>query len=149
MSANYASGTMGYDLTFELNEFGNPRIRSEIETVKDVLLTVLFTRKGEIPSLPTVGIGLEDFLYEAFDEIDEDALKQDIVEQCEMMQMYFSRSAIQIKKLTYKDKPLLMIQINGTETYPSSYLHDNIGVSDQYNIGISFDETNNLVYAIS
>ena len=65
------------------------------------------------------------------------------------MHQYFTNSAVQVKKLLYKGKPFLMIQINGTESYPSDYLHDNMGVSDQYNIGLTFDEMNNLVYSIN
>ena len=42
MAANYAITSIGYDTTFELNEFNEPRIRSEIETLKDVLKPDLF-----------------------------------------------------------------------------------------------------------
>lgn len=34
MSAVYAETSIGYDGTFELNEFNQPKISSEIETIK-------------------------------------------------------------------------------------------------------------------
>ena len=34
----YNNLTVGYDTTFELNEFNEPRLRSEIEVIKDVFL---------------------------------------------------------------------------------------------------------------
>lgn len=148
MSANYANGTIGYDLTFELNEFGQPRIRSEIETVKDVLMTVLFLKPGDYPSIPELGIGVDGFLYTEYDRINCDDLKRSIIEQCAMLHAYIENSAIQVQKLVYKGKPSLVIRVNGTERYPSSYLHDNIGVSDQYNIGITYDEMNQMIYNV-
>ena len=68
--ANYAIGSIGYDTTFELNEFNEPKLRSEMETLKNVLLFVLFTKPGQYPSLPTVGLNIGSSLYEFYDEIE-------------------------------------------------------------------------------
>ena len=77
--ANYAIGSIGYDTTFELNEFNEPKLRSEMETLKNVLLFVLFTKPGQYPSLPTVGLNIGSSLYEFYDEIDVDDIKTQII----------------------------------------------------------------------
>lgn len=149
MAANYAIGTIGYDTTFELNEFNEPRIRSEIETVKDVLLFVLFAKPGQYPSLPQIGMDVGSDLYEFYDELDIDDFKSQLIEQCDMLGMYISSGNINIQKLIYKDKPSMIIDVQGTETFPPGYKHDQIGDSDRYMIGITYDELNNMIYSVN
>ena len=69
MAANYETSSIGCDVTFELNEFNNPRIKSEIETLKDIILFILFSRPGQYPSLPQIGLNIRDYLYDFYDEI--------------------------------------------------------------------------------
>ena len=54
--------SIGYDGTFELNEFNEPKLASEIEVVKNIILTVLFFKPGQYPSLPTIG-GLSAYIF--------------------------------------------------------------------------------------
>lgn len=149
MAANYDEVGAGYDLTFELNEFNEPRIRSEIETIKDALLFILFSKPGSYPSIPQLGMNIEDRLYSFYDEIDEEDLITEITEQCELLGAYLNGGTIAIQKIRYKDKPSLMIHIEGTETFPPGYKHDEIGGSDRYLIGITYDEMNEMIYSVN
>lgn len=149
MAANYAAGSIGFDTTFELNEFNEPRLRSEIETLKDVLLFILFSKPGQYPSLPTIGLDIGSLLYEFYDDIDEDKLKNDLVEQCSILNQYINNGSIIVKKIRYKNKPSLIIHIEGNEKFPSNYKHDNVGDSNQYTIGISFNEINQMIYNVN
>lgn len=149
MAANYAIGTAGYDTTFELNEFNEPRICSEIETIKNVLLFVLFSKPGAYPSLPQIGLNINDLLYSFYDELDVDDLKAKISEQCSMLGTYIARSNIQIKKTMYQNRPSLMIQVLGKETFPPKYKADKVGNSKRFLIGITYDELNRMIYNIN
>lgn len=149
MSANYAYGSIGYDTTFELNEFGLPRIRSELETVKDTLLTVLFLKPGQYPSLPNIGLAIDSYLYEHYDELDVEKLKTDIIEQCEALNPYIRNASILVRKLNYLNQPSLIIQVRGRETFPEGYLHDNLNNTDQYNIGITYDDLHHMIYNVN
>lgn len=137
---------IGYDTTFEMNDFGEPRIRGEIETVKDLLMFILLTKPSQYPSLPTVGIDLEDRLYNFYDEFDENDLIEDICSQCEVLRKYFSDGTIGIKKYKYKNKPSLLIIIYGRETFPQGYHVNHADSTDKYLIGLTFDEMNQLIY---
>lgn len=139
----------GFDTTLEINEFNEPRIRSDIETVKDVLLFILFTKPGQYPSLPTLGMDIESLLYSYYDEIDEDQMVQDICNQCSALNVYFNQGMIAIKKAIYNDHPSLLINVDGTETYPTGYMKDSVDIADRYLIGITFDEMNQMVTNIS
>lgn len=136
---------IGYDFTFELNEFNQPRIRSEIELLKNAILFILFAKKGQYPSLPTLGLDIRKKLYSHYDDLDVDELKQEIINQCSILGNFFDNGIIDITKTLYQQKPTLIILISGKETFPDGYLKDNVGSSGKYLIGITLDELNKLV----
>lgn len=146
---NYLNTNIGYDTTFELNEFNEPRIRSEIETIKDVILFILFSKPGQYPSLPHIGLDIQSMLYSFYDDLTESDLKYKIGEQCKAMGVYLSDGTINIRKTKYRGKPSLLINIEGTELYPDGYMKDNTTNSDRYLIGITFDELNQMIYNIN
>ena len=149
MPANYALGTIGYDTTFELNEFNEPKIRSEMETLKNVIMFILFAKPGQYPSLPQIGMDIQNVLYSFYDELDVEELKQKLIEQCSMLGGYLNQGTVDIRKTKYKSQPSLMIHIQGTETYPDGYKKDMVGNSEKYLIGITYDEMNNMIYNIN
>jgi hypothetical protein len=143
------SERIGYDTTFELNEFGQPKLRSEIEVVKNTILYVLFSKPGQYPSIPQIGLDIESILYSFFDELDEDTLVTKICEQCEALGVYFNSGSVAVKKQMYRNKPSLLIHIEGTESYPSGYLNNSYNNSDKYLIGITLNDLNQMIYNIN
>lgn len=141
-----ANTLSGYDLTFELNEFHNPKIRSEIEMIKNVILFILFSKPGQYPSLPTLGLNIEEKLYSFYDELDPDELKNDLIDQCKILKFYFNNSMIGIRKYIYQDKPSLIIHIEGKETFPSGYMRDGRKDATKYLIGITLNDLNKMIY---
>lgn len=146
MAANYTNASIGWDTTFELNEFGEPRIRSDMETLKNVLLFILFAKPGQYPSLPQIGMDIETTLFNYYDEIDEVEIGNQLLEQCNMLGAYITNGTITIKKTKYKNHPSLLIGIDAKETYPSTYKRDNSTTASKYLIGVTFDDLNNLIY---
>lgn len=141
---------MGYDTTFEINEFGDHRIRSEIEVVKDIFLFILFTKPGQYPSIPFLGYDIETKLYSYYDEFTENDIIEGVCAQCEALREYFDKGIIAIKKTMYKKQhPALLINIAGTESYPKGYMKDSVDIANKYLIGITFNEMNKMVYDIS
>lgn len=149
MGANYDETGIGYDTTFELNEFNEPRIRSEIETLKDVVLFILFSKPGSYPSLPEIGLNIEDYLYSFYDELDVNELKDKLKEQCSILAPYMTGGAIAIQKTKYNGQPSLIINIEGNETFPPGYKKDQIGNSKRYLIGLTYDDMQNLIYNVN
>lgn len=141
--------TIGYDGTFELNDFKETKISSEIEVVKNVVLTILFSKPGQYPSLPTIGLDIQSLLYSFYDELDTESLKQNLIEQCEALGVYFNNGSIAIKKMIYQNHPALLININGTKTYPNGYKTDSADSKNEYLIGITFNELNKMIYNIN
>lgn len=139
--------SLGYDVTFSLDAFGKPKIRSEIELIKNTVLFVLFSKPGQYPSLPNIGLDIGSLLYSFYDEIDNNDLKSKIASQCNALGFYFDNGNIDVRKTIYRGKPSLMIHIEGNETLPSGYnSKDN---SNKYLIGITFNELDKMIYNIS
>ena len=139
---------LGYDISFSLDNFGKPRIISEIELIKNIVLFILFSKPGQYPSLPNIGLNIQSYLYSFYDEIDSNGLRDQIISQCNALGAYFDRGVINIVKTLYRNKPSLMIHIEGTSTFPQNYNIDDDS-SKKYLIGITYDELNQMIYNIS
>jgi len=146
--ANYSQSGVGYDLTFELNEFEEPKLRSEIETLKDALLFVLFTKPGQYPSLPQIGMNIQNELYSNYDKLDTDDIKNRIIDQCHALGQYLDAGTIAIRKTKYKNIPSLLIYVEGTATFPPSYKSSS-AIPSKYYIGLTYDDMKNMIYNIN
>ena len=136
----YSNNTIGYDLTFGANDFNEPKLTSEIETLRNVLLFVLFARPGQYPSLPSIGMDIEQYLYSFYDELDAEDIKAQIIAQCGMLNQYINDETIHIRKELYKGQPSLLIDVNGTVSYPRGYKWDRRKQYPGFQIGITLDE---------
>lgn len=140
--------SLGYDAEFTLNEFNQPKLTSEIELKKNVLIFVLFSRKGQYPSLPLIGMNIEEELYSHYDEIDVGNLQNEIINQCSALGVSFQTGEIQIKKQMYRNQPSLLIGVYGRESYPEGYMRDSINQGDSYLIGITYDDMKQMIYDV-
>jgi len=144
--------TLGYDTTFELDDFSKPRLRGESELVKNVVLFILFTKPGQYPSLPHIGLDIQNRLHSFYDELREEDLKSEIISQCSALGVYFKNGAVDIRKAKYRGKPSLMIHISTTtdNTTIRDYSEALTESSQRtFQIGITFDELNQMIYNIS
>lgn len=138
---------IGYDTTFELNEFREPKIKSEIEVVKDIILFILFSKEGQYPSLPKIGLNIRSYLYSFYDDLNVMELKSELIHQCEALGCYFDMNMINIRKKRYNNQPSLLINVYGTEKYPNGYMKDHIR-NNGYLIGITYDELKRMIYDV-
>lgn len=140
---------IGYDLTHEVNEFNEPKLLSDIEIIKNAVIFILMATPGQYPSLPTIGLGLEDFLYEFYDELDTGLLEEQIISQCKILGVYFNRGNISIKKLKYNGVPSMLIYISGNSSYPRSYKTDRLDKDNEFMIGVTYDQFKNIMISIN
>ena len=140
----------GRDTTFELDKFSRPRLRDPAELIKNVVLFILFSKPGQYPSIPTIGLDIHSLLYSFYDELDEEELKRNITGQCQFLGIYFDNGTINIRKTIYRDKPSLLIHIEmGTEN-STQYYTDTIETMDAagFQIGITLDELDRMIYNV-
>lgn len=145
----FDSVTVGYDPCFELNEFNEPRLKSEIEMIKDIVLFVCLSSVGQYPSLPYIGLDLQSILYSHFDEISENDIKEKLISQCQALNRPIKDGTVSVKKTVYKGVNSLLIHIEGTESYPPGYKRDTNSDTTAYLIGITLDELKKLIYNVN
>ena len=133
--------TIGLDATFELNEFSQPRLTTQLELAKNILLFILFSRPGEIPSLPNIGLDIESMLYSHYDDIDPNNLKIQILDQCAGLTSFFNDNMIIIRKIIYRNQPSLLIDVQMDQEY-SARTHNMI---NSFLIGLTFDELGDMI----
>jgi hypothetical protein len=142
---------IGRDCTFEIDDFGKPRLRDEAELVKNLVITVLFTRPGNIPSLPHIGLDIHNLLYSFYDEISEDDLENQITTQCQALSPYFRNGSVIIRKMKYKGNPTLLINVstssNDTSMRPYMSSRNLDKKNSTFFIGVSIDELNKMLYS--
>lgn len=143
LDANIAK--VGYDATFTLDAFGKPKVIEEIDVVKNTILYVLFSKPGQYPSIPDIGLDISNMLYAFYDDIDEDELKQEIISQCGALGIFFEKGNIQIRKIKYHNQPSLMIHIEGERSSQNYHEKD----LRKYQIGITFNELQEMIYNVA
>ena len=91
---------MSVDPAFGINNFGKPKMYNETQTVANNILAMLFGKPGSIPSMPELGLYIQGQLFEFFDDINTDSLKNSLVEQCRYFDTYVQSEEFDIIKNT-------------------------------------------------
>lgn len=134
---------VGQDALFELDEFSRPKLISPSEMIKNIIMFILFSKPGSYPSLPEIGLDIQSYLYEFYDSLNVNELKQNIIDQCSLLEFYFNNNNINIIK--YKNNGVPSLKINMDYVINTS----NGNQSKSFHIGISYDELKNIIYTIT
>lgn len=144
-----SQSTVGNDATFELDQFGKPRLCSEAETIKNAVMFILFSKPGCYPSIPKLGMNIRELLYSYYDEIDEQELEARLTEQCSALSGYFDVGSLAIRKLVYRNMPSLLIYIKLDSVDDPRVISPGGKTSNGFYIGLSVDELNELLVNIT
>ena len=129
---------LGYDTLLEVDNFNKPKVISSFELMVDAIITLLFMKPGQFPSIPDLGIDIESYLHEYADDRNiPSTIENKLNDQCNRLQ-YTGLSFNCYIDTTSDGIPCLVLKISGTEnlTY---------GVqSNTVYVGISYDKLNEL-----
>lgn len=68
------------DFAFRANPItGDVSIKKDVEAVKQSVLNILLTNRGEKPFEPTFGSGIRSYLFENVDGVTETLIREDII----------------------------------------------------------------------
>ena len=98
------------ELTLEINSFDKPKELSSVGAWSQLLLNLMFTRPGTYPSMPELGIGIEDFQYEFLDSA-IDQLTTAITTQQQTYLPDIPLSGVQVSRIEKGGQPILIIQL--------------------------------------
>ena len=130
---------LGYDAVLEVDDYGKPKIISTFEMAINAILTLLFMKPGQFPSIPDLGIDINSYLFEYSDDPKlPRIIESKLNDQCNRLQYTGLTFECYIDKKTVPGVDALIIKITGTETLAKG------APGDIVYIGISYDKLNNL-----
>lgn len=127
---------MSVDPTYGVNSFNKGKVLSESETYVNNLLAVLLGKPGFYPSIPYLGMDIQQELYKFEDEIDTDKIKAAVVSQCSDFLPLVENGDFDVVATTYKERSMLIFLL------PVVIKNDNIAIA----VGVTLNERGQLVY---
>lgn len=130
--------TLGYDVLMDTDSTYKPKVISTFEMCVNTILTLLYMKPGQYPSIPELGIDIESYLHEYADDPNiPSEIKNKLIDQCNRIEV----TGIQID--CYIDQTddgtnALVIKITGTDKLGYGSPSSNVI------IGISYDKLNRL-----
>lgn len=130
--------SLNYDVALDFDSMYKPRVLSSFELGMNTIMTLLFMKPGQYPSIPELGIDIESYLFEYADDprvVSE--IREKLADQCNRLEISGIDIDIRMER-TSEDLHALVIEITGTER---------LGFGNQSNhviIGISYDKMNRL-----
>ena len=104
--------------TFAVNDYQQPKYMSQMESYVSDILMILFGKPGFYPSLPTLGMDINQYLYMFEDEISTEAIKSELVNQCDEFLPEVNSGDFDVVATTWKDHLMLIFvlpMINDTK----------------------------------
>jgi len=130
--------SLGYDVLFDVDSSNKPKVISTFQLCINSILTLLFAKPGNFPSIPELGIDVEQYLLDYADNSRIPAeIKNKLVDQCNKLQII----GIDIEVFVDIDQSgnnVLVLKITGTDKL--TYGSDNNRVF----IGITYDNLNRI-----
>lgn len=98
----------GRDPTFTINSFEEPLIYTADETIVRNILLILFGRPGFYPSIPYLGMHIQDYLYKLEDDMDTGKIKSMLATQCTDFLPYIQSGELDVYITHYNNNPWLV-----------------------------------------
>ena len=129
---------LGYDALLDVDAYNKPRIASSFELCINSILTLLFMKPGQFPSIPDLGIDITQYLHEYSDDPKiTKVIENQINEQCNRLQ-YTGIECECFMDKTIEGFDALVIKITGTERMARGTKGNVVY------LGISYDKLNQL-----
>ena len=129
---------LGYDVLLDVDAYNKPRIASSFELCINSILTLLFMKPGQFPSIPDLGIDITQYLHEYSDDPKiTKVIENQINEQCNRLQ-YTGIECECFMDKTIEGFDALVIKITGTERMARGTKGNVVY------LGISYDKLNQL-----
>ena len=124
------------ELTLGLNSFNTPKELSGVEAWIQLIINLMFIRKGQYPSNPKIGIGIQDYDYNFVDDAIA-SLQADLKYQTETFIPEVPIESIQVTSTTVERQNVLVIII--TLRYKNELVTSVVATAENSNHNIEFE----------
>lgn len=97
--------------TFGLDDFQRPKVLKDWDALATVILLILFGKPGFYPSIPNLGMNIQQYANTRIDEIDTDQLKLQLAYQCSLLKDDIVDGGISFDKVLIDNKMMFAIKI--------------------------------------
>lgn len=132
---------MAVDPQFGANVYNKAKVLNESQTIVNNILTLLFGKPGFYPSIPTLGMNIQQYLYSFEDDFDVNFLKSQLAAQCKDFIDQIADGTFDIVKSSYNGQPLLIFVVPTIITNTESNLLLGVTVNEkgEYRFNFTFD----------
>lgn len=102
------------EITFTQDIYNKPKLLGEKDTLVQTILQALFLVPGNLPSMPDVGVNIEQYLYKSVDIIDESKIASDIEYSCGRMLGETQLSDVKFTTMETPEGPVFILSLNVT-----------------------------------
>ena len=128
----------GVDPKFGVNAFERGDFCNESQTVANNFLALLFGKPGFFPSMPELGIYVQSYIYQHFDEIDTESIKSKIITQCDDLMSWVNDGSFDVMKVENQrnGSPILLFKLPVQEK----------DVSKHFAVAVTLGDNESIVY---
>lgn len=98
------------ELSLQINAFDKPAEYNEVKAWSQLMLNLIFLRPGTYPSMPEMGVGIDEYQYDFLESAVEE-LSSKITSQAQMYLPDVPLSGVQIAKVEHNGYPILFIKL--------------------------------------
>ena len=133
---------MAVDPQFGIDSYNRAKVLSESQTVVYNILTLLFGKPGFYPSIPKLGMNIQQYLYTFEDSFDTEHIKSQLATQCKDFIDVIKDGSFDVIKSTYNDQPLIIFVIPTiiAKSETNLLLGVTITNSGEYRFNFTFDK---------
>lgn len=99
------------DPTFTMNDYGKPKMLTNLQTYVNNIMMLLFGKPGFYPSIPSIGMDITQYLYKFQDEIDTSEIKSKLAAQCSEFLPEIQNGDIDIFSSVYDGRLVLIFKL--------------------------------------
>lgn len=130
--------TLNYDVLLDTDSMGKPKVISSFDLGINMILTLLFMKPGQFPSIPELGIDIESYLFEYADDphVPSEIMNK-LLDQCNQLDIVGFDIEVRLDK-TQEGYDAVIVEVTGNER---------LGYGNETGhviIGISYDKLNRL-----
>ena len=130
----------GIDPKFGVNAFERGDYSNETQTVANNFLALLFGKPGYFPSMPELGIYIQSYVYQHYDDINTEAIKSRVVRQCDELMDWVNDGSFDVMKVRNQKNgsPMLLFKLPVQDRDVSKHFAVAITLGDNNSISYNF-----------
>ena len=102
---------MAVDPTFSVNNYNRPKVLTEKETYVNNVMMLLLGKPGFYPSIPSIGMNIQQYLYMFEDDINTTSIKTQLANQCSDFLPEIRDGEMDVLKTTYNNHTILIFKL--------------------------------------